>query len=137
MGTQEFVSALIKLDKDEDTHLVPVRSGNGVDESKTSRVKAKDERNEMQEKALGYLDYFELELTGEGMVVTLAEDAPHDLQDLARVICGPDQEGLLVCLYEALTCVAEAETPEHCAIDEKVCPIDTFQTVVEALRRER
>lgn len=91
----------------------------------------------MQEKALGYLDYFELELTGEGMRITLAEDAPRELSDLARKACGPDEKDLLVCLYEALTCIAEAETPEHCAIDEKVCPIDTFQTVLEALRRER
>ncbi|SMP45267.1 hypothetical protein SAMN06295888_103108 [Desulfonatronum zhilinae] len=91
----------------------------------------------MQEKALGYLDYFELELTGEGMRITLAEDAPRELLDLAREVCGPDGEGLLVCLYEALTCLAEAEAPEYCAIDEKVCPSDTFHIVVEALRRER
>ncbi|WP_035261798.1 hypothetical protein [Desulfonatronum lacustre] len=91
----------------------------------------------MQEKALGYLDYFELELTGEGMRITLAEDAPRELLDLAREVCGPDGEGLLVCLYEALTCIAEAEAPEYCAIDEKVCPSDTFHIVVEALRRER
>ncbi|WP_035272215.1 hypothetical protein [Desulfonatronum thiodismutans] len=91
----------------------------------------------MQEEALGYLDYFELELTGEGMRITLAEDAPRKLLDLAREVCGSDEEGLLVCLYEALTCIAEAETAEYCAIDEKVCPADTFQTVVEALRRER
>ncbi len=91
----------------------------------------------MQEKALGYLDYFELELAGEGLRVTLAEDAPRALLDLAREVCGPREEGLLVCLYEALTCIAEAEAPEYCAIDEKVCPSGTFQAVVEALRRER
>ena len=90
----------------------------------------------MQEKALEYLDYFEMELTGEGMLVTLAEDAPPALLDLVHEVCGPGAKGLLVCLYEALTCIAEAETPEHCAIDEKICPIDTFQTVMEALRRE-
>ncbi|PTN31685.1 hypothetical protein [Desulfonatronum sp. SC1] len=91
----------------------------------------------MQEKSLGYLDYFELELTGEGMRIMLAEDAPRELLDLAREVCGPDEEGLLVCLYEALTCIAEAEAPEYCAIDEKVCPSNMFENVVEALRRER
>ena len=91
----------------------------------------------MQEKALGFLDYFELELAGGGMRVTLADDAPRELLDLVREVCGPDEDGLLVCLYEALTCIAETETPEYCAIDEKVCPLGMFQNVVEALRRER
>lgn len=89
----------------------------------------------MQEIAAHYAAYFEFELRAGGMRVMLSAEAPGKLLDLAQSICGDDAERL-VSLYEALNCIAEAEDPQCCDIDEKICPPEMVQVVRERLRAD-
>jgi len=86
----------------------------------------------MQDIAADYATYFEFELHGSGMRVMLSAEAPGKLLDLVHSVCGSDPEWL-VCIYEALTCIAEAKDAQCCDIDEKVCPLEMVQAVQEWL----
>lgn len=89
----------------------------------------------MREKAEGYLDFFDFELTENGMHVRLVAEAPSELSDLAAAVCGPDGESLLLCVYEALNCIADADVPTSCEFDEKICPVDIFHKVLAEMQR--
>ncbi len=89
----------------------------------------------MREKAEEYLEYFDFESTMSGMRICLAEGAPQPLLDLVATICGVHGETLLVCVYEALNCIVEADTPAICEVDEKVCPSDIMQRVLAEMEK--
>jgi len=86
----------------------------------------------MQELAASYLDHFDMSF-GENPGISLAADAPEDLVLLAEGIEQMFGPGRLVCLFEALSVVADSELP-HCAeVDAKVCPLDLYFVVVDYL----
>ena len=61
--------------------------------------------------------------------------APPELITLARRAGALEDASLLVCVYEGLTSIAEAESPFSCDIDEKVCPPDVFYGLLDELMR--
>jgi len=86
----------------------------------------------MQELAASYLEHFDMTF-GEDARIVLSGDAPDDLVLLARSVEEMFGPGKLVCLFEALSVVADAELP-HCAeVDVKVCPLDLYFIVVDYL----
>ncbi|GAB6059998.1 hypothetical protein [Desulfonatronum parangueonense] len=90
----------------------------------------------MREKAKQYLEYFTLEFCRDEMQIRLAEDAPRPLSKLvSRIESG--NENVLVCIYEALNSIADADAPSCCEFDEKVCPEEIFRSVLAELGKTK
>lgn len=89
----------------------------------------------MQQTVQKFLDYFDFDLTDEGMRVRLLPGAPRDLLALVRKIGAEADPSLLVCVYEGLSGLAEADSPFSCAIDAKVCPPEVFYPMLDELMR--
>lgn len=87
----------------------------------------------MREMARGFLDFFDFDLTDAGMRVRLGRDAPAALMELTRKAGALDDPSLLVCVYEGLSCIAEADSPFSCEIDGKVCPPELFYRMLDDL----
>ena len=87
----------------------------------------------MRETAKKYLECFDLEFTTEGVQVKLNEDAPLTLLNLVSRIRGTHGAETLVCVFEALNCVADADSPSCCEIDEKICSSDILRIVLAEL----
>ncbi|TVQ98556.1 MAG: hypothetical protein EA399_10080 [Desulfovibrionales bacterium] len=86
----------------------------------------------MQKNAVDYLEFFDFELHEGKARIKLSAEAPQEVLDLVKAVCGIDEDRL-VCLFEALNCIAEADDPQCCPIDEKICPPEFFQNVLAYL----
>lgn len=87
----------------------------------------------IQEMALGFLDFFNLDHSEGGMRIRLSAHAPAVLIELTRKSGALDNPELLVCLFEGLSCIAESDSPFACEIDGKVCPPDLFYQLLDDL----
>ncbi|WP_052813108.1 hypothetical protein [Desulfonatronum thioautotrophicum] len=86
----------------------------------------------MQKNAAEYVAFFDFDIREGEAYVTLSPKAPQGLLDLVQAVCGTDTE-CLVCLFEALNCIAEADDLQCCPIDEKICPPEFFRNVLAFL----
>jgi hypothetical protein len=89
----------------------------------------------MQELAKSFLEYFDFVFTDAGLQVRLVDDAPSGLLDLTHRAGAREDPTLLICVYEGLSCIAEADSPFCCEIDAKVCPPDLFYRLMDELMR--
>lgn len=87
----------------------------------------------MQRTVREFLDFFDFELTDGDMRVRLLPGAPHDLLALVRKLGAEADPSLLVCVYEGLSGLAEADSPFSCEIDAKVCPPEVFYPMLGEL----
>lgn len=87
----------------------------------------------MQEMARGFLEFFVFDFTDSGVHARIVPDAPGALMELTRKAGAQDDPSLLVCVYEGLHSIAEAESPFSCVIDEKVCPPELFYQMLDDL----
>ncbi|CCO23778.1 hypothetical protein [Maridesulfovibrio hydrothermalis] len=76
--------------------------------------------------AADYAEHFDFDFGDAGMVLTLQNDAPAELKQLIRELCGSVSPESLVKVYESLNAIAECDDIYQCEIDEKVCELTLF-----------
>lgn len=87
----------------------------------------------MQDRAVAYMEHFQFDFAGGDATLSLGEEAPEELRLLVEALCPDHSPACLTSLFEALTVIAEfGEEPAE--IDEKVCPLDRYLSVIEYLR---
>ncbi len=76
--------------------------------------------------AAEYAEYFDFDFGDSGVELTLSNEAPAELKQMIRQLCGSIAPDTLVQVYEALNAIAEADDIYQCEIDEKVCALTLF-----------
>lgn len=89
----------------------------------------------MQQTAREFLEYFDFDLTASGMEVRLLPHASPKLLELVRRLGAETDPSLLVCVYEGLSGLAQADSPFSCEIDAKICPPEIFYPMLDELMR--
>lgn len=87
----------------------------------------------MKDRAAAYMEHFEFDFSGGETGLSVGEEAPEDLALLVEALCPDRSPACLTSLYEALTVIAESGE-EPAEIDEKVCPLELYHSVIEYLR---
>lgn len=90
---------------------------------------------DMQQTVREFLDFFDFDLADGDMRIRLLPGAPQDLLALVRKLKAEADPSLLVCVYEGLSGLADADSPFSCEIDAKVCPPEVFHPMLGELMR--
>lgn len=87
----------------------------------------------MKDRAAAYLEHFEFDFADGEAGLSLGEAAPEELALLVEALCPDRSPACLTSLYEALTVIAESGE-EPAEIDEKVCSLEIYHSIIEYLR---
>ncbi len=87
----------------------------------------------LQDIAQEMLAAFDLDFGDSGLSVQLSPDAPPFVPEIAERVFGSRNPDDLVRLFEALSVVSEADDPALCEIDEKICSLASYRTLLKEL----
>ncbi|WP_432735071.1 hypothetical protein [Maridesulfovibrio sp. FT414] len=85
--------------------------------------------------AAEYAGHFDFDFGPEGVKLTLLDDAPDELRQMIKDVCGQISPETLVQVYEALNAISEAEDIYQCEIDEKVCGLTLFCKIARHIEK--
>lgn len=89
----------------------------------------------LQDIAQEMLAAFDLDFGDDGLVVRLSPDAPPFVPEIAKRVFGSRDANDLVRLFEALSVVSEADDPHLGEIDEKICSLAAYRSLLTELEK--